>query len=309
MASHIYKCHLCQKTFGSWNDLATHANSSVHKTKCRKCEKVFNTNAEMQKHLSSLSPGGCRGIRCYKCTLRFYGQRHLDQHIKEDHPPQFACEKCTLVFDSETERQIYQGKFHTFKCQKCDLLFRNEITLQEHHQQFHAFKCTKCPITFFAQDDFEKHWKLVHSFNCSNCTYIAKNFEDSIEHYHLKHGYTCEKCSAWFGTRNLLENHKNTVHKPLSPCTLCPGSSFKSPSDLEHHQNTVHFFQCRKCCDHFKDLESLLDHIEAAHQVVCKVCEGPCAESTIHDAYNEGAESTIQDPYNEIGSFLDQYED
>jgi hypothetical protein len=200
-----------------------------------------------------------------------------------------------LVFDSEAELQIHQGKFHTNKCQKCDLLFRNEITLQEHHQQFHAFKCTKCPITFFAQDDFEKHWKLVHSFNCTNCTYTAKNFEDSIEHYRLKHGYTCEKCSAWFGSRNLLEGHENTAHKNLFPCTICPGSSFESSAHLEQHQNTIHRFQCRKCWDHFTHLDSLLDHIDVTHP--CKLCEG------------SGAECTTQDPYNEIGSFLDQYED
>jgi len=185
--------------------------------------------------------------------------------------PKFACDKCYLEFDKETELEKHLktdcSKQHF--CETCNKVFSSSQTFTNHmklHTKELEFKCYVCGKCYVSRSVLGNHMK-THDEN------------NKIPRFH------CDHCEKKFNHPSNLKRHIRTAHFELSDKKIyeCPDcdKTFKDPSARKHHLKIhleVRPYPCEGCDKSFATKSQLESHVRihtGEKPFVCNMC-GRC---------------------------------
>ncbi|XP_055591217.1 uncharacterized protein LOC129743258 [Uranotaenia lowii] len=244
-----YECHLCSKTWSSWNALRGHlqrAHSTPAKpVKLPKRSKLSGyVNTDEAARLAA-SNSEWPWIECDLCTFQSKYLQIFQTHMKEVH------------------------KAIILRCNACELVFSTQEKLDRHiglHKDGAIYECHLCPKTYSNIDSLRFHMRRVHS---------RKKPQDEVGKKFL-----CSICGAAFEQENSLKTHsiRHTGVKPLS-CPQCPFKSFTQGALKMHmltHTKERGRYECEICGKAFSNGYGLKLHTrthtgERPHQ--CQSCD------------------------------------
>ena len=184
--------------------------------------------------------------------------------------PKFACTKCCLWFDKETDLEDHSkvdcSKVGSHFCETCNKVFSSSQTLTNHnklHSSKLEFPCPVCLKSYVSRSVLGNHLKThdsenkVPRFNCSHCekkfnhpSNLARHIRTAHFDYSDKKIYVCPDCGKTFKDPSARKHHLK-IHMEVRPhpCDGCH-KSFATKSQLESH-NRIHTgekpFVCPVC--------------------------------------------------------------
>ena len=188
--------------------------------------------------------------------------------------PKFACTKCCLWFDKETDLEKHMKADCTTTtpqhfCETCNKVFSSAQTFTNHmklHTSKLEFKCPVCLKSYVSRSVLGNHLKTHDSENK-----VAR--------------FNCSHCEKKFNHPSNLKRHIRTAHfdysdKKIYVCPDC-GKTFKDPSARKHHLKIhleVRPHPCDGCDKSFATKSQLESHVRihtGEKPFVCNVC-GRC---------------------------------
>ena len=186
--------------------------------------------------------------------------------------PKFACSKCCLEFDQETDLEAHCkvdcSKQQHF-CESCNKAFSSAQTFTNHmklHSAKLEYKCPVCLKSYVSRSVLGNHMKTHDESNK-----VAR--------------FNCSHCEKKFNHPSNLKRHVRTAHFEVSDKKIyvCPdcGKTFKDPSARKHHLKThleVRPHPCQGCDKSFATKSQLESHVRihtGEKPFVCSVC-GRC---------------------------------
>ena len=181
----VFKCHLCEKTYLSHKQLASHVydhkNRNVFVT-CEICDKSLS-KTNYKKH--KIGVHGEKIHSCPHCTMKFSMKKILERHIKVNHTRAFQCNLCAKRFGTERYLEDHKNGVHLklrpFVCDLCHEGFRTKHEVAGHKRSAHSkdkpYQCSKCSKTFTTTVLLDHHIARVHELrNCETCPHCGKVF-------------------------------------------------------------------------------------------------------------------------------------
>ena len=193
--------------------------------------------------------------------------------------PKFACSKCCLEFDKETdlEKHLKVDCTKQHFCETCNKVFSSAQTFTNHmklHSSKLEFKCPVCLKSYVSRSVLGNHLKThdekVWSFNCSHCEKKFNHPSNLKRHIRTAHFevsdkkiYACPECGKIFKDPSARKHHiKIHLEVRPHPCDGCD-KSFATKSQLESHVR-IHTgekpFVCNVCGRSFVTRGQLKSH-------------------------------------------------
>ena len=167
---------------------------------CSKVIKLFRKTSfpdHMSRHEAP-------GLQCTFCEKRFYHQRQLQGHIKQEHVTddvRHECPECKEEFVNKSLLKIHHNSKHPtiVVCGYCGESM-NQASLKRHEIRNHlesldrervkVFECNICPKLFANKFLIDKHMKM-HSdpsmFECAKCKAVYGSSPALAKHMKLEH--------------------------------------------------------------------------------------------------------------------------
>ncbi len=275
-------CEQCGKQFETRQGLKRHVNQHKGFFKCKICQKVFGSENELAHHIkrSHDSVESEAGI-CEECGKQFATRRGLERHMNQ-HKGMFKCDVCQKVFGSVNDLGRH-NKLHTGQkdhvCDHCGKGFAEKRNLHHHkliHTRDKPFQCSECNKWFKTKRNLDRHSEIHRpekGYRCSICwkafrsrsgLYGHKKVHDDSSHSPL-HCTVCEYTTPY---RASLQVHMNihTGNKPFA-CKLCD-KSFAGRTGLRSHMFShtgEKKYKCELCSKAFFRSNNVKRHMMAKH--------------------------------------------
>ena len=271
-----YKCDRCEKTFSQKHSLNSHINYIHNKTKpfkCELCDKAFSEKAKVKLHHDTFHQDIARKYQCDICNFRFFYPHKLKLHYRDVHEKiRVNCTLCKKPYNKSNlathmKLKHKESDFSLFRCKVCEKDLRSKQSLNQHQATEHDLKtaninhkCDICNKQFTQRTHLRTHMKGVHyhkrNIKCSICVKTFDSNDGLKSHMTTNHGadpqFMCKYCDTFFNNSSARTLHVKTTHKE-------------------------HFFQCNKCEQKFKYLNSYQYHVTHVHndfkQFHCNVCK------------------------------------
>jgi transcription elongation factor Elf1 len=119
----VYKCNLCDRTFGSLHAIYEHCRKArVHLGKwCERCERLFSSSAAIDVHRKDSS----NHHLCWHCGLDYASHEARRLHMFADH---FQCGECSVTKHSSAQLLRHMEEAHHY-CSQCQRYFENRNNL------------------------------------------------------------------------------------------------------------------------------------------------------------------------------------
>ena len=208
--------------------------------------------------------------KAVKTTTYTFAVNEKDEIVSKS-GPKFACDKCYMEFDKETEMEKHLKADCTKQhfCETCNKVFSSSQTFNNHmklHTKELEFKCYICGKCYVSRSVLGNHMK-THDEN------------NKIPRFN------CDHCEKKFNHPSNLKRHIRTAHFELSDKKIyaCPecGKTFKDPSARKHHLKIhmeVRPHPCDGCDKSFATKSQLESHVRihtGEKPFVCSLC-GRC---------------------------------
>ena len=160
------KCHACNNSFMTSNQLEKHIQAKHTQKVCNFCEDELPNAKELRKHLDKCEEYGNTTVVCNKCqkTVARFG---LKNHIEKCNRKQdvFSCPKCGQKGSSMNEIKKHVAEEHiedVFSCPKCGQKGSSINEIKKHIAEVHSAEVEKsrevCP-----------HWRRGSCFRGDHC--------------------------------------------------------------------------------------------------------------------------------------------
>ena len=218
----------------------------VKPTKARG-ERVIKQSGEKER--PSLTVTDSKPV---KTTTYTFDVNEKDEIVSKS-GPKFACDKCYLEFDKETEMEKHLksdcSKQHF--CETCNKVFSSAQTFANHmklHTKELEFKCFVCGKCYVSRSVLGNHMKThdennkIPRFNCDHCEKKFNHPSNLKRHIRTAHFelsdkkiYSCPQCDKTFKDPSARKHHLK-IHLEVRPhpCDGCE-KSFATKSQLESH--------------------------------------------------------------------------
>ncbi|XP_021961857.1 zinc finger protein 492 [Folsomia candida] len=231
--------------------------------------------------------------------------------VKSAPVEKFTCKICQVTLPSRTSCEIHLSRVHQtdqtklFPCDKCDLIFLTEsgrkIHLDHFHEKnistkLHPLVCSVCNKECASVLAFSRHQEIFHS-NCPRlpkehlCELCSQAFtilfdlkQHQVRVHHAELGVDplkCSHCGKVLNSKRSLKSHE-ALHGDTLPfvCTRAPCTrGFLQEADLERHVKAVHLkeknFVCEFCSKAFAQKPNLITHLRThtgEKPYKCKSC-------------------------------------
>ena len=185
----IYKCIICDKSFGQLNDMKEHRINSHSKPtkkdmlsevetkyKCDICEQCFKYLHHLKNHIKRHS--GERRFQCNTCDIRFptnsalmghtkiHDRSNAKNHFRVDSRKKQQCKFCDKWYKKIKEHEKTHSGIKSFQCKFCAANFSSTSGFGHHMAVAHGklsriYKCDKCQYTSLSNTGLKSHTKNV----------------------------------------------------------------------------------------------------------------------------------------------------
>ncbi|XP_062546856.1 zinc finger protein 14-like isoform X2 [Armigeres subalbatus] len=298
-----HTCYVCDTVHEDADALDSHIEKHVGLLPytCEQCtteeypqelKSLISLNKHLQSHLYPYV--------CDFCPLRYMNKRNYISHMRGMHESGegYTCDDCGQFFTQKRmfSTHIYKHKAikeEKFKCEHCGKAFSNSALLTRHiriHTGEKPYECKKCGKRFNHESIFQVH-KRAHigekAHACRECDKIFIN--STMLRYHMAEHFPNDPRYRTQFSRKRQHDDQSAVVIPY----VCDGKSAPNvyptekvcdfedckyttssiPSWYYHRSTHVRKFQCEICARRFPTKQTLVKHVETAH-------EGKVAEKT-----------------------------
>lgn len=167
--------------------------------------------------------------------------------------------------------EVNNLKPQKWKCGECKVILRGDVSYEGHmnfHKQLKPHTCDQCQIKFRCRTALKRHKDLRHTIPSKN--------ENTV-----KITFLCIVCNKHFYCENIFNLHQAFVHGQGDKCPLqcddLSGNNLKDHLESLHYKELNFFeandftftstYQCFRCCDIFKNLSILQDHLKSCQMM------------------------------------------
>ena len=241
------QCEKCAKTFSRRSTMINHLKKCQVKVdqpseqSCELCGTTFETKLLLERHRKdSSNTDGSSKFRCLQCQKKFCSFDLRQAHNKEGCPKKceidewmrrsreerfFQCEKCGLIFSSETDFKKHfwnhiDNKKEEFDCKFCGVKFQWMKHLKRHTDERFDSEgnlknvCDECGTEFCTGKQKKAHHIATHrKFSCSVCGQVFSMKKSLKVHEKNQLKLSCNDCEKTFCSKWLLKTHLQSDHK------------------------------------------------------------------------------------------------
>lgn len=254
--NHIFHCELCEKRYGTKDNVRCHLQQFHKEYKCIECKTIIKGRHNLYVHRRKFHVKKSE-IICIECGKTFLNNDILKRHINGVHRKQlnYEChicgQRCQTSSNLRTHALIHTNIL-SFVCDICNKAFKQMANLKLHkqtHVKVNAFECDVCRLKLKTKAYLREHRKL----------------------HFVSTDYKCDECKSSFKRPAYLREHKKLMHTNVVrvTCATC-GASYKSKKFLIIHmrQHTDTGYSCDQCGRKYNQKHVLRDHIVAVHDKV-----------------------------------------
>ncbi|XP_063815005.1 zinc finger protein 845-like isoform X2 [Pseudophryne corroboree] len=193
-----YKCHLCEKTFGSTTELRIHVNVhlGIRPHKCKECDMAYGTAADLLRHTRSAHTLE-KPFRCCYCDYASVEANRMKVHIRShtgERP--YTCSLCSFAttdaFKLRRHMRTHTGE-KPYTCHLCQAKFTQNTSMKMHILRKHTENvpkehCAICNAALFGKNDVQVHIRKQHTY--------------------LETPLKCRFCPETFHERYILRQHQ-----------------------------------------------------------------------------------------------------
>ena len=284
-----FKCEKCNETFPFKSNLKNHEKI---------CDQVFRIACKVLDE--------CDGqkFQCVKCQEIFPDRIAFHVHLR-------AHRSNNLKFNP-MKNVVYKEIFEAngkkkFQCNKCENIYKKQDSVRRHFHVLHEekkFKCDKCSKMFSFITSLRKHLKICNrkssknhtkidmlkdedifkyiykddgenQFQCIRCELVYRKKDSVRKHFHIIHRekkFKCDKCSKMFPIKSKLIKHLKTCNG-----VLIENYTWNKMKDvvykIAYNENGEKEFQCYKCENTCKKVDSIRKHVRFVHSEKKFKCE------------------------------------
>lgn len=281
-----YKCLVCNIALFRLKDVIGHI-LTLHCSKgdynCTLCNTELLTVGSVKKHIKNVH-FGFKPFQCPVCKKQIQQKSHLKTHIDKQHGGKKGILKKALLNHSKQMKKKVSNSDLT--CPLCHKVYLSVETKERHLITFHKQKPPEnlAPISNPRRKSTDSHGP---NLECPVCLITLDNLEDKKSHvkniHHNLRTLECKKCKNIFYSQLHLKAHEMAKHGIPGNFHQCEYHNCKAPmknlSDLLHHVEEMHAYQCPECPRHLQTTSGLAKHYKKAHisnELLCCTYCGNC---------------------------------
>lgn len=229
------KSHLDRHKSRSHSDLVT-----ICQVKCpaEGCNKLFVTGCGLKRHINKVHVQQNLKYTCPTCNKQFPKHKQLRFHMAEhDGLPPVRCDICTVGFFSDSRLKQHMKSHKTYPCDVpgCEQVSQNYTSFSkhkaEHNRCFNTLKCAHCEKVLKTKRALRAH-VMTHLDNkpvfkctydsCQRFYYQKRNLTSHIRVTHERvSSFMCDKpdCDKVFRSAKALAKHLNVHENGIAPYT------------------------------------------------------------------------------------------
>ena len=144
----IHRCSMCDETFCTLKQLASHRSANHKSFSCQKCGKIFKDGVQLRKHENFQT--------CEFCDRDFCNLQELTRHQKQ-HKETLKCSFCAQAFSTRRWLTKHKENRSDKPCPVCAKMFCYPVHLNAHISQKHPrVRCDECEEVVH-EDELMKH--------------------------------------------------------------------------------------------------------------------------------------------------------
>ncbi|XP_065080132.1 zinc finger protein 676-like [Ochlerotatus camptorhynchus] len=297
-----HTCYVCDTVHEDADALENHIEEHVRLLPytCDQCSteevpQVLKSLISLNKHLQTHQ----FPYPCDYCPLRYLSRRAYITHMRSVHEEAdkdgYTCDDCGQHFARKRtfsvhlykHKAIREGKY---KCEHCGKAFSGPALLKRHlriHTGEKPFECKKCGKRFNHESIFQVHKRTHIGEKAHVCSECGKKFIIATElRYHMADHfpddprYRTQKTASWVRYDGVVsDGSARSVRNATGPkeriCEFENCGYVTTSAQKWHYHCATHArkFQCEICARRFPTNQTLVKHVEKAH-------EGKVAEKT-----------------------------
>ncbi|XP_041978470.1 zinc finger protein 99-like [Aricia agestis] len=288
----FYHCDKCRCAFLTDNALKLHRMAHVIKAVKVK-EKKHEARYLDEKYVKRYS--------CSECDYKFVLKSTLDMHMEAHKPLKHVC-SCGIAYYEKKDLNSHKKLVHKniilkeAKTEKITKMPAVKVKLEyasdldESENNFDLTKknekTSKNKFKIEVEVETEQQVKSYYKKNsfeiisCNNCdqTFTVLDMRKHVEEMHKNVPYSCRCCYLRFAKKELVEEHRNNVHRTRT-CNICR-KKFVTKASLDkhmfsHNPNSRPRYVCPICKKRYAQQASLNVHLlrhKGEKCFGCKTC-------------------------------------
>ena len=254
---------------------------------CPDC--IFSTNdkSTFKQHRIFHIRGGSKSDEklyfCPYCLKDFKTKYQKDEHTRSEHNETYLrCRYCRKAFylTKKTEFEAHEAEHEIPKyknCIQCGLEFpKGKPQAVQHlkvHGERHDGQCVQCPAVFNSWEEHKEHVKAAHSaiwhYRCGHCGEIFDRKDLMREHRFSMHGEEnkrtlCPECGKNIGKQYMAYHMSTHTGEDLIQCPHCP-MMVKKMRFKTHIKDSHNPQVCTECGKQFAGITALRRHRRSQH--------------------------------------------
>lgn len=263
-AMKYFDCEKCNESFIYFDEYQTHLFYSH--------DKVINERRKSNDYEILKLKTNAKKYSCEICSMEFFKENRLFDHMKKTHNIGFKCLKCNLNFKTKKEL-IFHNNIHVDYVR----VLSEDVEMK--------YECILCGFKSSIENELYQHLPshlsdFAENVNrilvCNNCSTIIKDYDALHSHlgvHNEKVTHECLKCNGRrfpMGVRLLRHLNKHKINEKLKcdyeNCTFTCATrpQMKDHVKHKHYKEVVHL--CATCGASFGQPGSLRNHIKNIHE-------------------------------------------
>ncbi|GAB5371525.1 hypothetical protein AAMO2058_001587200 [Amorphochlora amoebiformis] len=226
IASKIFACAVCNKTFQQSDNLAQHSriHTGYKPYRCTVCNRSFTQSGHLRSHTRIHK--GHKPFQCNLCGQRYRHKVSLIAHTyKHKGIMPYNCSRCDNKFFQKSNLRTHMRSthynFNIYRCPICVKSFPSRSAMRQHvfcHAKKNTSRCPSCGRKFYRVHHFERHSKTCLNPNsrpykcrwCPRAYYSDQHLSEHIATHRPDALFICNRCNRTFKFRIHHARHINS---------------------------------------------------------------------------------------------------